>query len=191
MTKRSLFTVAAAVLLPALAHAQAPAKPSPGAGPIVVVETVKGTFEFETYPEEAPKTVEHVLALVKRGFYNGQRFHRVVPGTLVQMGDPQTRDMTRQAAWGRGAAASSGKPIGVAEFSKKRTHAKAGAVGMAYAGDPNVKNAETADSQFYIALKPNPAWNGKYVVFGQVIAGLAVLDKIEVADVVRRVTVRE
>jgi peptidylprolyl isomerase len=178
-------------LLFALGLVQTPPKPSPGAGPIIVVETVKGTFEFETYPEEAPKTVAHVIALVKRGFYNGQRFHRVVEGTLIQMGDPQTRDMTKRAAWGRGAAASSGSPIGAAEFSKKRTHAKKGAVGMAYAGDANVKNAETADSQFYVALKPYPAWNGKYVVLGQVISGLEVLDKIQEADVIRRVTVRE
>jgi cyclophilin family peptidyl-prolyl cis-trans isomerase len=183
-----VLSLACAVL--ALAFAQAP-RPSPGAGSVIVVETVKGTFEFETYPEEAPKTVAHMIALVKRGFYNGQRFHRVVPGTLIQMGDPQTRDMTKKDAWGRGPAASSGTPIGAAELSKKRTFAKKGAIGMAYAGDANVKNAEGADSQFFVALKPYPAWNGKYVVWGQVIAGLEVVDKIQVADVVRRVTVRE
>src|SRR6188472_1003638 len=58
--------------------AAADAKPSPGAGPIVVVETAsKGSFEFETYPNEAPKSVDHILALAKRNFYNGQRVHRV------------------------------------------------------------------------------------------------------------------
>src|SRR5262249_35460692 len=50
-----------------------PGRTSPGAGPVVVVETAKGAFEFETYPNEAPKSVEHILALVKRNFYNGQR----------------------------------------------------------------------------------------------------------------------
>ena len=50
---------------------------SPGAGPVVVIETAKGSIEFETFPEDAPKTVAHILNLVRRGFYNGQRFHRV------------------------------------------------------------------------------------------------------------------
>ena len=186
----AIVAVTAAVLVP---HAQttAPPKPSPGAGPTIVVETVKGTFEFETYPEEAPKTVAPSVKLVKRGFYNGQRFHRVVANFVIQVGDPQTRDMTKKDSWGRGAAASSGEPIGVAEFSKKRTHAKKGAVAVAYAGDPNPKNATTADSQFYVTLRPAPELNGKYTVFGQVTNGLDVLSKIEVADVIRRVTVRE
>jgi len=72
---------------PAKAPPAPPATPTPGAGPIVVVETVKGTFEFETYPNEAPRTVEHVLNLVKKGFYNGIRFHRVEPGFVIQAGD--------------------------------------------------------------------------------------------------------
>lgn len=174
----------------AAAAAQAPATPSPGAGPVVVVDTVKGTFEFETYPEDAPKTVAHFLDLVKRNFYNGQRVHRVVAGTLIQMGDPQTRDMTKRDSWGRGAAASSGHPIGAFEVSKKRTFAKKGAVGMAYAGDPNARNGETADSQFFVSLKPYPQWNGKYAIFGQVVSGLDVLDKIQESDVVRRITLK-
>ena len=69
--------------------APAPAAPTPGAGPVIVVETVKGTFEFETYPNEAPRTVEHVVNLVKKNFYNGLRFHRVEPGFVIQAGDPQ------------------------------------------------------------------------------------------------------
>ena len=59
---------------------------------MIVVETTKGTFEFETYPAEAPKTVAHIVALVRRGFYNGQRVHRAVPGFVVQWGDPRSRD---------------------------------------------------------------------------------------------------
>src|SRR5262245_56369971 len=61
---------------PKTAKPAAPAQPSPGAGPIIVVDTIKGTFEFETYPEEAPRSVEHILGLVKRNFYNGLRVHR-------------------------------------------------------------------------------------------------------------------
>jgi peptidyl-prolyl cis-trans isomerase B (cyclophilin B) len=170
--------------------AQAPAPKAGGAtggpAPVIVIETVKGTFEFETYPQEAPRTVAHIVALVKRGFYNGQRFHRVVPGFVVQVGDPQSRDMTKRESWGRGAAATSGSPIGVAEFSKKRTHATRGTVAMAHPED-----ATKADSQFYVTLAPRPELDGKYTVFGQVTTGLDVLSKIEMGDVLKRATVKE
>lgn len=159
--------------------------PSPGAGPIVVVETVKGAFEFETYPDEAPKTVEHILRLVRRGFYNGQRIHRVEPKFVVQWGDPRTRDMTKRDTWGRGPGGGSGRPVGVAEFSKKRLHVR-GAVGMAHAGDPT-----QADSQIYVVLSNRPALDGKYVVFGKVISGMDVVDKLEVTDIVKRMSVKE
>src|SRR5262245_24277812 len=73
-----------------------PASPlfTQGAAPVIVVETSKGSFAFETYPEDAPKTVKHIVDLVRAGFYDGQRFHRVVPGFVAQWGDPQTRDVT-------------------------------------------------------------------------------------------------
>src|SRR5687767_8094831 len=115
---------------------------SPGAGPIIVLETVKGTIEIETYPEEAPKTVARIVELVKKNFYNGLRFHRAEPNFIVQVGDPVTRDMSRQASWGR---QGSGKPIGVSEVTKKRRHG-IGAVSMAYPGSDRV----LADSQFFI-----------------------------------------
>ena len=84
----------------------ATAKRSPGAGPVIVFDTVKGSFEVETYPNEAPKTVALILSLVKRNYYNGLRVHRFEPGFVVQWGDPQTRDMTKKADWGTRAAAS-------------------------------------------------------------------------------------
>src|SRR6187397_33789 len=90
---------------------------SPGAGSIIVLETAKGTIEFETYPEEAPKTVAQIVGLVKKNFYNGQRFHRAEPNFVIQVGDPVSRDFSRQSWWGR---QSSGTPIGVAEITKKR-----------------------------------------------------------------------
>jgi peptidyl-prolyl cis-trans isomerase B (cyclophilin B) len=155
---------------------------SPGVGPIVVVETEKGTFEFETYPNEAPKTVKHIIALVNKRFYNGQRVHRVVPGFVVQMGEPASRDMTKKAQWGTG---GSGTPIGAAEFSKTRTHVL-GAVAMAHAGD-----AAQADSQFYVTLAPQPRLDGAYAVFGKVISGMEVVQKLAVDDRIVRVTVRE
>src|SRR5262249_32717833 len=94
----------------------------PAGSPTIVVETSSGVFTIETYPLEAPKTVAHVVDLVRQGFYDGQRIHRAIPGFIVQWGDPRSRDLDREAEWGRGAAASSGKPIGVAEISRKRQH---------------------------------------------------------------------
>jgi peptidyl-prolyl cis-trans isomerase B (cyclophilin B) len=160
-----------------------PGRTSPGAGPVLVVETVKGTFEIETYPNEAPKTVEHVLALVKRNFYNGLRVHRMEPKFVVQFGDPQTRDMTKRPDWG---TRDSGDPIGALEVSKKRTHVT-GAVAMAHReGDP-----KGSDSQMYVVLTPRPELNGKYTVFGQVISGMDVVQQLRIPDVIRRVTVRD
>lgn len=168
---------------PAAPAATTPGRTSPGAGPVLVVETVKGTFEIETYPNEAPKTVEHILALVKRNFYNGQRVHRVEPGFVVQFGDPQTRDMTKREDWG---TRDSGTPVGVLEVNKKRTHV-AGAVALAHReGDP-----KSGDSQMYITLSARPELDGKYAVFGQVISGMDAVQKLRVTDVIRRVTVRD
>jgi peptidyl-prolyl cis-trans isomerase B (cyclophilin B) len=170
---------AAMMLLPAAAAAQ---QKSPGAGPIVVLETAKGVIEIETYPEEAPKTVANFLGLVKRGFYNGLRFHRAEANFVIQIGDPQTRDMSKQASWGSG---SSGKPIGVAEITKKRGHGP-GAVGMGHSGV-----AKDASSQFYITLRAAPSLDAKYAVFGRVISGMDVAAKIQKSDVLKRAYVKE
>jgi cyclophilin family peptidyl-prolyl cis-trans isomerase len=150
-----------------------------------VIETAKGTIEFETYPEDAPKTVAHVLNLVRRNYYTGQRIHRAEPNFVIQMGDPQSRDLSKKDYWGRGPASGSGRPVGVAEISKKRTHKK-GAVGMAHSG-----NAALADGQFYVTRRATPPLDGRYVVFGQVIAGFDVVDKIEVGDVIKRMYIKE
>lgn len=177
-------TAAVAVLtVPFTAAAQnAPAATSPGAGPVIVVETVKGTFEFETYPNEAPKTVARIVELVNKRFYNGQRVHRVEKNFVVQFGDPTTRDMTKERDWGR---MGSGTPIGVAEITKTRMHVT-GAVAMAHAGD-----ASKADSQMYVTLSPQPSLDGKYTVFGKVISGMDVVGKLAVTDRIIRITVRE
>ena len=178
---RVIFTVAALVL--ALWPVAAEQK-SPGAGPVIVLETERGVIEFETYPDEAPKTVARVIELVKKGFYNGHRFHRAEPKFLIQIGDPQSRNVAMQEWWGRGSG--TGKPIGVAEISKKRRHVR-GAVAMAYPGN----DPRAADAQFYILLNAKPELDGKYTVFGQVINGLPVVDKIRRSDVLRKASVRE
>src|SRR5215831_7985783 len=155
---------------------------SPGAGPVIVLETVKGTIEIETYPEEAPKTVARILELVKKNFYNGQRFHRDEPGFLVQVGDPVSRDVSRESWWGR---QGSGTAIGVAEITKKRKHV-AGAVSMARPGtDP-----ATADSQFFILRRAAPELDGKYTVFGHVLSGMDVVAKLHRGDILKRAYVK-
>jgi peptidyl-prolyl cis-trans isomerase B (cyclophilin B) len=155
---------------------------APGVGPIVVLDTMKGVIEFETYPEEAPKTVARIVDLVKRGFYNGQRFHRAEPNFVIQIGDPQTRNMTLIDRWG---TMGTGKPIGVSEITKKRTHVR-GAVAMADTGSP-----KDADSQFYIALRAMPEQDGKHTVFGRVISGMDVVLTIKKGDVLKKASLKE
>jgi peptidyl-prolyl cis-trans isomerase B (cyclophilin B) len=171
----------AAVVIAGLLPFGVTAQTSPGAGPVIVLETAKGTIEFETYPEEAPKTVAQIVGLVQRNFYNGLRFHRA-EYDLVQIGDPATRNMLKRDMWGRG---NSGKPIGVSEITKKRRHVR-GAVAMAYPGS----NATLADSQFYITTKAHPELDAKFTVFGRVIKGMEVVDKLQVADVLKKASVK-
>ena len=159
------FLVAGALLVGAVTssfaqNAPAAAKTSPGAGPIIVVETEKGTFEFETYPNEAPKTVAHIVGLVNKKFYNGQRVHRVVKDFVIQMGDP--------LGTGMGGSAET-IPL---EAVESLTHSD-GAVGMARSQDPN-----SASSQFYICDGAQHGLDGNYAVFGQVIEGMEVVRAI-------------
>jgi cyclophilin family peptidyl-prolyl cis-trans isomerase len=171
-----LMTAAQAAQKPA-PKPQAPKEPAP----VIVLETVKGTIEFETLPGDAPKTVAHIVELVKKNFYNGMRFHRAEENFLVQIGDPQSRDMSREAWWGRGRG--SGKPIGVSEIGKRK-HV-AGSVGMAHSGDP-----KDADSQFYIVMQPRPGLDGKFTIFGRVTSGMDVVKKLKRADILKRASVK-
>jgi peptidyl-prolyl cis-trans isomerase B (cyclophilin B) len=188
MTRQGLAVVMAALAVSVTAFAGVPQKPAPpspltsqGSGPVVVVETERGTFEFETFPNEAPKTTAHVLALVRAHFYDGQRFHRVIPNFVVQVGDPASRDLARRDEWGTG---GSGKAVGVGEISKRRTHVR-GAVALAHPGD-----ARLGDSQFYVTLSPAPRLDGDDTVFGEVIAGLEVVASISAGDRIIRASVK-
>lgn len=155
-------------------------QPAPG-HPVVVIETVKGAVEIELYAQDAPKTVARLLELFRTNFYRGQRFHRVEPNFLIQVGDPATRDFTKRARWGAG---GSGRSIGVAEIVKKHRHVR-GAVGMAHAG-----NAAAADSQFYIMRAARPSLDGKYTVVGRVLSGMDVVDRTALNDMIRKAYVR-
>ena len=181
---RSLFVAVVCVCgVLSLTLAASARQKSPGAGPILVLDTVKGTIEIETYPEEAPKTVARIQELVKKNFYNGLRFHRAEPNFVIQVGDPVTRDVSRQSWWGR---QGSGKPIGVAEITKKRRHVL-GAVSMALPGSDRTQ----ADSQFFILRRPAPEFDGKYTVFGRVVKGMDVVGKIQKGDILKRAYLKD
>ena len=118
----------------------------------------------------APQTVANFEKLVRHKFYNGLKIHRIIPNTLVQMGDPLTRfnDLARVGTGGPGYTLPP-------EFHLKHT---AGAVAMARLGDDLNPARRSSGSQFYICLKPMPDLDGKYTVFGHVTQGMDVLSNL-------------
>jgi cyclophilin family peptidyl-prolyl cis-trans isomerase len=171
---------------PAVPAAPKPAAATPakaGTTPVFRIVTAKGTMVVETYPMDAPRSFEHILALVKKRFYDNQAVHRVVAGQAVQFGDPQSRNMMLVDWWGRGPNSGSGKTIGVTEISKTRKHRR-GTLSIANSGSPAL-----GDSQLFIALRAVPAWDGKYTILGQVTSGIEVADKLARGDKIKSVTV--
>ena len=174
---RLKFAIALVVLAIGLAGAAQAQKPGAApAGPVVVLETAKGTIEIEMFQADAPKSVAHVLALVRNGFYRGLRFHWSQPG-VIQVGDPASRDKWRM---GTGGHAGRGRAIGVAEISKRKF--EKGIVGLAYREG---QKPTAADSQIFILRAPNPKLDGKYTAIGRVIAGMNVVEKIEKPDMLK------
>jgi peptidyl-prolyl cis-trans isomerase B (cyclophilin B) len=181
---RGLLVLVVAALLAAPASAQdksAPAKPAPAPAdsapakksPKAVIAMEKGgeiTLEF--FPYDAPKHVENFLALAGKGFYDGQRVHRVEPNFVVQFGDPQSKTLPMDHP--RMGTGDPGYKI-KAEFNTRKF--ERGVLGMARSQDP-----DSGGSQVYIMLGPAPFLNGKYTAFGQVTKGMDVVDKIRVGD---------
>ena len=149
--------------------------------PMLVLDTAKGSIEIELLQGDAPKSVEYIVDLVKKGFYRGQRFHRS-ERSLVQVGDIQSRDVTKKEWWGRNVHTPT---IGVAEISKKLIHVR-GIVGLAHSGNP-----AQAHSQFYIVKESSPSLNGKYTIIGRVKVGMPTVDTIQVGDVIKLATIKE
>lgn len=129
----------------------------------VILNTSKGVIRYKFYPKDAPNTVKRISELINQGFYNGLTFHRVVPGFVIQGGDPL----------GNGTGGSGTKLK--AEFNER--HHVEGTVAMARASDP-----DSADSQFYISLGKHSHLDRSYTVFGQVIEGMDVIQKIQMGD---------
>jgi peptidyl-prolyl cis-trans isomerase B (cyclophilin B) len=136
-------------------------------GPRAIIKTKFGDVEIKLYPDIAPRHVENFIKLAKSGFYNGTIFHRVIPGFMIQGGDPNTKDSLKKDIYGQGGPGHTVK----AEFSD--IPHKRGIVSMARAADP-----DTAGSQFFIVVEDSRFLDRKYSVFGEVTKGIGVADKI-------------
>ncbi|HZS85824.1 MAG TPA: peptidylprolyl isomerase [Stellaceae bacterium] len=161
--KRLTFVCAAFLALSLLA------RPAPAADleNTLYMDLPKGRVVIAMRPDLAPLTVAHIKALVRRGFYDGLKFHRVIAGFMAQTGDPR----------GDGTGGS-GQPI-KAEFSQTAKHLR-GTVSMARTSDP-----DSADSQFFICYAPAPFLDGKYTIWGQVVSGMEFVDALKKGDPAR------
>ncbi len=134
--------------------------------PMATIETKLGSIELKFFPSKAPGHVDNFIKLAKEGVYDGTIFHRVIPGFMIQGGDPNTKgdDKSRYGMGGPGYTID-------AEFND--TPHKRGIISMARAQDPN-----SAGSQFFIVVKDSGFLDGQYTAFGEVTEGMEVVDKI-------------
>ena len=136
------------------------------ANPIITIQMKEGgVMKAELYPEIAPETVKNFVELASKGFYNGLIFHRVIPGFMIQGGDPQGTGMGGPGYTIKGEFTANG-------FRNDLKHTR-GVLSMARAMDPN-----SAGSQFFIMHEDSPHLDGQYAAFGKVIEGIEVVDKI-------------
>ncbi len=134
---------------------------------IIILETSLGTIELELYPDKAPKTVSNFIKLAESGFYDNTKFHRIIKGFMIQGGDPYTKG-DDNTVWGTG-----GPGYKFADEINDLPFVR-GVLAMANSG-PN-----TNGSQFFIVTAPATPWlNGLHTIFGRVISGLDIVDKIE------------
>ena len=174
---RIFFAVLIAMLMIIAASAQAQ-KPAPKtitvakeeikkmSGTKAIIETKFGTITLKFFPDVAPGHVKNFIDLAKKGFYDGTTFHRVIPGFMIQGGDPNSKDLNK-SKHGQGGPGYTIK----AEFNDK-PH-KRGTLSMARAGQP-----DSAGSQFFICVKDSAFLDKQYTVFGEVESGIEVVDKI-------------
>jgi cyclophilin family peptidyl-prolyl cis-trans isomerase/HEAT repeat protein len=142
---------------------------TPKVSPHAFLETAKGTIEIELSVLDAPQTAQNFIALARKGYFNGLQIHRVVPNFVIQGGDPR----------GDG---SGGPGYSIRDELNDRPYVR-GTVGMALSGP------DTGGSQFFITHSPQPHLDAKYTVFGHVVSGMDVVDKIQQLDVIQRVRI--
>jgi cyclophilin family peptidyl-prolyl cis-trans isomerase len=140
---------------------------SMGSGKIAELHTTAGQIDIRFYPDLAPGHVNNFISLAEKGFYDGTKFHRVIPGFMIQGGDPNSKDDSAKHTWGTGGSGTNIK----AEFSAK-PH-KRGIVSMARSTNP-----DSASSQFFIVVSDSTFLDNQYTVFGEVVKGMDVADKI-------------
>jgi peptidyl-prolyl cis-trans isomerase B (cyclophilin B) len=132
-----------------------------------IIETKFGNITLKFFPDVAPGHVKNFIDLAKKGIYDNTVFHRVIPGFMIQGGDPTSKDAAKRRAYGTGGPGYTIK----AEFNKK-PH-KRGTLSMARSQSP-----DSAGSQFFICVKDSSFLDGQYTVFGEVESGIEVVDKI-------------
>ncbi len=138
-----------------------------GGGPRAIIKTKFGEMEIKFFPDKAPRHVENFITLAKSGFYDKTIFHRVIPGFMIQGGDPNTKDPNKKETYGMG-----GPPHRLKAEFNDIPH-KRGILSMARTSDPN-----SAGSQFFIVVKDSNFLDGQYTVFGEVTKGMEVADQI-------------
>ena len=158
----------------------------PNGSEIAVIKTDQGTIKMKFFDKDAPNTVATFIEYALAGGYNGTAFHRVIPGFVAQGGDPTYKGMTSAQVVQAAAAqqlGSGGPGYNLkAEFNSQK-HLE-GSVAMARSQSP-----DSAGSQFYICLAPQPSLDGQYTVFGQVTEGLDVVHKLVVGSIMESVTI--
>ncbi|TQS72660.1 peptidylprolyl isomerase [Rhodobacteraceae bacterium] len=174
---RNLFVAAMLTLGATGAMAQDTGAPVDGPGPNLVLEiagSTSGEVVIDLKPDLAPKNVERIVTLARKGAYDDVIFHRVIDGFMAQTGDVQfgKRDSARVSMAGMG---GSDMPDLPAEFS--RADFDRGVIGMARSQNP-----DSANSQFFIMFAPASHLNGQYTVVGQVISGMDIVDQIKKGD---------
>lgn len=180
-----LFFVSATIFIgaaPALSTAQKGTRKSMDSSPreIAIAQTSMGTFEFELYRIDAPKTVENFAKLAEKKYFDGMRFHRVAKGFVIQTGDPYSKDVAKITMWGTGGESIYGKEF-EDELNPNTASAKEGykkgVVAMANHG-PN-----TNSSQFFICLR-DVGLPHNYTIFGKVTKGMEIVEKIGQVEIV-------
>lgn len=161
----------------------------PNGDEIAVIDTSKGTIRVQLHGEDAPIHVGNFVELASNGFYDGLKFHRYVPGFVIQGGCPNTRDYTTDqvAAGVPGANFGTGGPgYSIKEEFTTNPHNehKDGTLAMARSQNPN-----SAGSQFYLCLGPQPMLDDGYTVFGDTIDGLDVIGNLRVGDEIKSITI--
>jgi cyclophilin family peptidyl-prolyl cis-trans isomerase len=148
---------------PAAPASEAPVEP----GTTAVIETEAGAITIKLLPEVAPKHVQHFAATAKKGGYDGTTFHRIIAGGIIQGGDPLSKDPAKSAQYGTG-----GLGLLKAEFSD------APFVRGTVAAARRPSSVDSGGSQFFICLADQPSLKGQYTIFGEVVEGMDVADKI-------------